>query len=612
MLEKVISIFFLGLAVNDILASLRESVMDFKRNLPIVVALSNPCLQTRHWDTIQFTIGRPVPRDKDFTLENLLELKIFHHKDKIIETSTTASNEATLEGMLKKVISLWTKTEFKLTAHKSELSEILIVAFAEDIVTQIEESQVIVATIKGSRYSGPIKNTVEEWDRKLSLFARTMEEWMICQRNWLYLEQIFLASDIQRQLPVEAKLFFQVDSSFKELMENVKDRPNAFKAATVPGLLEVLQNNNAHLEKILKCLEDFLEIKRKVFPRFYFLSNDDLLAILSESKNPNIVQPHLVKCFENVRHLDITYPAQSAPVVVMIRSSEGEKIHMPNSVRIRGAVEQWLGNLESSVFDIVKKLVKLGVMDWGQLEFKKWMFAHPGQVVLLVSQIMFNKECVRSFGSADPKNELRLAHDNLVHQLGELADLIFDIPRLHQKTTLEALLTLYVHCRDVLAELIEKRVFKPEDFEWTRQLRYQWNENNNSCYVLQGNATFLYGYEYLGCSSRLVITPLTDRCWLTLTGALHLHLGGSPAGPAGTGKTETVKDLAKALGKHCVVFNCSEGLDYKMMGKFFSGMAQSGAWCCFDEFNRIDIEVLSVVASQLHAIKTAKDSQVLR
>ncbi len=107
--------------------------------------------------------------------------------------------------------------------------------------------------------------------------------------------------------------------------------------------------------------------------------------------------------------------------------------------------------------------------------------------------------------------------------------------------------TLDVHARDIVAKLIAEKADNAQCFLWQSQLRLRWDDEQRDCLINICDAHFRYNYEYLGNTPRLVVTPLTDRCYITLTQAMHLIMGGAPAGPAGTGKTETTKDLGRAM-----------------------------------------------------------------
>jgi dynein heavy chain len=614
-----------GLPPNNLLPLLKQRVEDMRNKMPMITDLRNPSLKKRHWDTIYQTIGYTPTQEEFLTLGKLIEIDAFENNERIQEISGQASSEASLEGILKKVEDSWKSVDFVVIPYKDS-KDVFILGGTDDIQQNLDDSNINISTIASSRHVGPIKPRVEEWQKQLDIFYKTLDAWLICQRGWLYLESIFSAPDIVRQLPTEAKMFSSVDKSWKEIMRKVNKIPLAIRAGTQPGLLETFQNNNSLLDQIMKCLEAYLESKRAVFPRFYFLSNDELLEILAQTRNPHAVQPHLRKCFDAINRLEFAgaQPGANANLeetasgtisndILAMLSPEGERVSLGKGLRARGNVEEWLGKVEEAMFSNLKKILKQSLNDFENSLREEWITRWPSQIILTVSQTMWCRDLTEILeADFDRMEALQDFEKKSFQDLNKLAQMVRqELPEL-LRMSLVSLITIDVHARDIVSEMVKSKVTSVSNFEWLKQLRYYWDSEIDNSVVRMSNAMYIYGYEYLGAGTRLVITPLTDRCYLCLMGALQLDLGGAPAGPAGTGKTETTKDLAKSLAKQCVVFNCSDGLDYKMMGRFFSGLAQSGAWCCFDEFNRIDIEVLSVIAQQLITIRNAKAAKVSR
>ena len=608
-------------ADNAVVARLKDNIDEFADTLPLVTDLRSPHLQQHHWTAIEQLLNYNLHAQpaSDFTLGTLIQLNATQYKSEIAVIANSAAQEAKLRQQLQNIVDEWSALPFTVNSYKDS-KDVFILGSCEELLQTLDEALVNVNSILASRYVEPLRESVMECNRRLLHVSECMEEWMAVQRQWLYLEVIFASGDIQRQLPDESSAFAKVDRAWKELMRRTNDQPVVMAACHWSGLREQLHNSNATLERIQKQLESYLETRRQAFPRFYFLSNDELLLILSQAKNPEAVQPHLSKCFDNIARLELSDHRDIRAMV----SGEGERVMLSANLKARGPAEAWLPALEADMVKSLRRYIKRGVADYDKMSRKEWILEKYGQVVAVGSMIAWARQAQLALtGQADLADidslttpeagravndsqvALRAFLSRQISQLTELTELVRSPLSSMDRKKLIALIVTDVHNRDITAQLLDERVDSLHSFRWQQQLRFVWDSMADDCIAQQANATFAYGFEYQGLTSRLVITPLTDRCWTTITNALQLKYGAAPQGPAGTGKTESTKDLAKALGQLCLVINCSEGMNYRTMAKLFSGLCQTGGWCCLDEFNRIDIEVLSVVAQQLLSVRQA-------
>lgn len=391
----------------------------------------------------------------------------------------------------------------------------------------------------------------------------------------------------------------------KEICQENQKELNVVICTNREGLYERLEHIQSRLALCEKALAEYLETKRLAFPRFYFVSSADLLDILSNGNEPDKVMKHLTKLFDSMAKLKLDQT--KAKTAIAMEAKDGEMVDFPSPCDLSGQVEVWLNRLLDKQCKTVWHWLNEAVQAYEEKPREQWIMDFPGQIALTGSQIWWTTEVNMAFAKLEEgfENALKDYYKKQVAQLNALITLLLGDLSKGDRQKIMTICTIDVHARDVVMKMIANKIENSGEFLWQCQLRHRWDDEKKDCFGNQCDATFRYAHEYLGNQPRLVITPLTDRCYITLTQSLHLVMGGAPAGPAGTGKTETTKDLGRSLGFMVYVFNCSEQMDYKSCGNIYKGLSQTGAWGCFDEFNRISVEVLSVVSVQVKSIQDA-------
>ena len=277
---------------SNAFAVLEGRIKGFLTTLPLVADLSHKSMRPRHWNMLRDLTKKQFDEtSKEFILQDLTNLHLDEFEDDVGEIVNRAQKEEKMEQALEKIENIWKSLEFQFVQHKN--TDIQMIKLSEEDFETLEDHQVQVQNMMGSRYLKTFEKQVMSWQKNLSSVSDVVQIMAEIQRTWAYLETLFIGSEeVKKELPEDAIRFAKIDVDVKEILADIYKVKNAVKACEKDGMYKQLERMQSDLQMCEKALANYLEQKRIIFPRFYFVSTSDLLDILSNGNDPVKVRTH--------------------------------------------------------------------------------------------------------------------------------------------------------------------------------------------------------------------------------------------------------------------------------------------------------------------------------
>ncbi|EDX05339.1 GD21850 [Drosophila simulans] len=602
---------------------IRQQVEHLQSALPILQQLQSDSLSERHWARIFQLLNHKENKP----LHSILLQDILQDFDVLqsaaLEISSIVRQASSEQIVRQALIELdqWSVTaQLKLiTRTDASGQSVSLIKDYQEVLNKIGDNQSLLQSAKNSAAFEGFSDQAELWESRLNTLDALLSSLNHSQRRWVYLEPVFGSGTLQH----EQALFKRIDKDFRFVMREIEMDPRVTSLTKINNITTIVNALETQLARCQQNLMSYITDKRNSFPRFYFLGDDDLLELLGQaSKDAEVIQRHIRKLFPGCHSLSIRQvgpnPATSSDVnqysITSVHSAEGDELKLSQPVEMKGDIERWLNQLVTVVQDTLRDQIYecyTGTTGGSDNLDEKILKKYASQVLATARALHFTRQAEQAIGGMSLGKLKQQLKDEITH-LAALKHKSENGTLISLK--LRALLLDLVHYSGVTEQLQKHNVVHTSDWHWLCQLRYylgkkggtsgEVNANRQVC-VRMVYAEFEYAYEFLGQASKLVHTRLTHRCYLILTQAMHMGLGGNPFGPAGTGKTECVKALGAMLGRLVLVFNCDENVDTESMSLILTGLARCGAWGCFDEFNRLQEATLSSISMLIQPIQSA-------
>lgn len=574
------------------------------KSLPFLNILRKAQFDESHWAQIFEHTKKKLP--EVLFVGDVLDLDVLQNEKYLKHVVSNAESEKLLEQSIKEVEKSWLHQKFEVYVS---VSKVTLLSGGEYLLEKIVDDISTLESIKSSPFFSKFTRRVANMEEKLNSIFNILSVWYEAQTQWVYLLGVFKEQDeLTRLMPLDVSRFKNVSHELKYIITSALKTSVVMDILNVPEIELTIKKTCDILITIKKSLLGYLEKQREIFPRFFFIGDDDLLEFIGNSTDILVINKHIQKIFPGIASV---FYDEAGTFIKGIKSIEGEELLLYEPIvlpRILGLVDllqSLQNNVQNTLFTFLKSILQNihSKASFSKDSFWNIITSYPNQILLLGYQIHFTGMFEQVFEHQ--------SYDGLSKELEDYIGACIDYIKTNldylSRRKIENLLLELIHKRDILSFLVENEAIHAHSSKWFSEQKFYYNESSTdklcSVIVKHCNNVSFYGFEYLGNPRKLAYTPLLSSAFSLLSEALDQNLGGLLLGPAGTGKTETVKSLGYNLGRLTFVFCCDDSFDVESVSRIMIGISQVGAWGCFDEFNRLNEQTLSGISTQIEKIQ---------
>ncbi|KAI8911022.1 hypothetical protein EDD86DRAFT_269734 [Gorgonomyces haynaldii] len=584
----------------------------FNTQLPLAHRLTNKTLEQVHWRLIRDLFQIDLHLDKS-SIDDITKAHSIQGYKRLSNELGPIEETAKKEYSLSKTIAdMWYRYHnMPLELEENGRFGITVVKGLGNHINVIESDLLTTSLLLSSSQADKHAPKLRDLEGKLQIASMAMRQWETMQPLMINVHSFFESEEVRRQLFAELRTFKVFKTGFNVLIQNIA------KSVTFSNLItsfpdfptSVAEIRNG-LKKAIEDVQGWLGNKRVAFPRLFFISDDDLLALIANSSDPSTIQKQLPKyfCFSKL----VLVQEQGKHVITGVESEDGECLTFSRGILLHGiGVEEWLTKLENEIQNSLK--IKLqSALELADRSFQtqtmqttKKLMELPGQLMQLVLQIVRTEQihqCVptRYTHSLTDLSAICLNHIVDISTIMRERD---ELPK-HRINALKNLIITDIYYRDWCQEMIIHAINNQRCAAWHKGLQYRFHIEDQVLLVQQNMETAHYGFEYLGSSPRLVWSEAALRGFTSIWSAMHMKMGLTGYGPDSIGKTDIFRDFSRALGRFCILFNCSESVTGAILSRLLTGMIMTGSFLVLTHYDALDEENLTLV---LNAISELRD-----